>query len=305
MNRLPARLGALALLLGLAACGGRIVDHERLGDEHLAAGRYAQAMDEYRTAQRTQPVARVWAKLGGAALRAGDLPTATEAYGQLAAADPARQQEAARGLERVIRAAARGGGSAMLGAAIVALRRAAPDRPLSRLARSPAGLADLEAAEAVRVLPSALGMADRPEEVDRLLVSYGRALQVTTACEAATPIFRTALRRAPGDRLGAEAAEGLASCALQLGLDALAAGQAAMAEDWLGTAMLADASGPVGLRARIGLGEARLAQGDVLGAAIWWSTVVSAAGAPDSLTALATQRLNGLAAAGPPEEGRP
>jgi hypothetical protein len=60
----------------------------------------------------------------------------------------------------------------------------------------------------------------------------------------------------------------------------------------------ADPASPVGYRARIGWGDARLAQGDLLGAAIVWETVVSAAGAPDSLRRMARARISELGSAG-------
>ena len=293
------------VLSALAGCGGAAVDHERLGDGHYRAGRYQEAVAEYRTAQRTAPVAAVWGKLGAAALHAGDYATAVEAYQGLGLADQTRQQEAARGLERVLRAVARGGihAGTLRSSAIVALRRIAPDRPLARPALDPGTLTELGRAEAVSVLPSAISSADRGGEVDRLLVDYGRALEETTACDAATEAYRTVLRRAANSRLQAQARAGLGACALRLGLDALASDQAATAEEWLTTAVTVDTTGPISYRARIGLGEARLRQGDVLGAAVWWQSILSAAGVPDSLRQLAAGRLNSLAAAGPPESG--
>lgn len=294
--------------LGLTACGGSAVNHERLGDEHYGAGRFGDAQAEYRTAQRgAAPVPATWGKLGAAALHAGDLSAAVEAFRELGLADPTRQQEAARGLERVIRAARResGGNSAIVASAVVALRRVAPERALSRQALGPAGLEQLGHSEAARVLPAALGAADRSTDVDRLLIEYGKALEATTACDAATEAYRTVLRRGPGRSLRDQARRGLGACALRLGLDALHTEQHALAEDWLSTAVSADSTGPVGLRARVGLGDARLAQGDVLGAAIWWQTVLSLPGVPDSIYSLAADKLNALGAAGPPEgEGR-
>jgi tetratricopeptide (TPR) repeat protein len=282
------------------------VDHERLGDEHYREGRYPQALAEYRAAWPETTSPEAWGKLGAAALGAGDFATAVEAFEQLGLADPTRRQEAARGLERVIRAASRPGGrSAVAASAIVALRRVAPERPLARQVLGSTGLAELGREEALQVLPAALGSADRSGEVDRLLLEYARALETTTACEAAVEAYRTILRRGGGPRLRAEARGGLGGCALRLGLDALAADQAAVAEEWFTTAIAVDTAGPVGLRARLGLGEARLKQGDVLGAAIWYQSVLAMAQAPDSLRQLAAARLNALGGAVPPEGKRP
>lgn len=292
------------LLLTLAGCWSATADYERLGDQYYLNGEYGKALAEYQTALRTSGTPALQAKAGSAALRVGDLPAAVEAYLRLGLDDPTRQQEAARGLERVIRAAGRdGSGSVIQAAAMAAMRRAAPDRPLARAVLRPASLDGLGEQEAVAVLPAALGAADGARTVDRLLVQWGRALEATTACETATRVYRTVLRRSGEPGLRGEARTGLGNCALQLAMDAMGAGQAAQAEDWFSTALLADTVGPVSHRARIGLGDARRDQGDLLGAAIWWGSLLSSPGLSDSLRVEVTERLNSIAAAGPPAEG--
>jgi hypothetical protein len=59
-------------------------------------------------------------------------------------------------------------------------------------------------------------------------------------------------------------------------------------------------------QAMIGRGEARLLQGDLLGAALEWQAVVSSPGVPDSLAKAASDKLNALASADapPPSEER-
>ena len=291
--------GWLVVILG---CGGAIVDHEQLGDEAYRDGRFEAALAEYQTAQRSSPNPRIWAKAGAAGLQAGDLAAAVEAYLRLGLDDPTRQQEAARGLERAVRANTKAGGSeAVQAAAMVALRRAAPDRPLGRAVLRPTDFSKLGKEEAVSILPAALGAADGAQSVDRLLVTYGAALRSTTACDAATRAYRTALRRTSNPQLRSEAQAGLGSCALRLGLDAMETGQNVRAEDWFMTALIADTVGPVSHRARVGLGDTRLAQGDVLGAAIWWGGILASAGVPDSLAEMARNRLNRLADAEAPQ----
>ncbi len=291
----------LVLVLSVVACRGGTADHELLGDEFYTQGEFLKALAEYQTGVRARPDPVLWAKAGAAALRAGDLPAAIDAYLQLGLGDPTRQQEAARGLERVIRSASRAdSGSAIVGSAMVALRRAAPDRPISRAALRRAGAAALGHQEAVSILPAILAVADGAQAVDRLLVSYGRALESTTACEAATRAYRTAMRRASDTRLKGEAQVGLGACALQLGWDALDTDQPARAEDWFATALLADTVGPVSQRARLGLGDARSRNGDLLGAAMWWGGLLAMPNLSDSLRLLATERLNAIATAEPP-----
>ncbi len=299
--RLPLLL--LAAVAVLAGCPAAAADHERLGDRAYREERFADAMAEYRAAVRGGGRPRLWAKLGAAALGARDAAAAVNAFERLAGEDPTRVTEAAAGLERAAQLAERAGaaGTADLASAVRALRRVAPGRPLGRLARAPA--AGVGAAEAVALFPAALASAADRRAVDSLLVAYAGAQRVTTACESAARTYRTALRRVrePAQRRAAEA--GLAACALRLGLDALAAERADVAEAWFGEALRGGGASPEGWRARIGLGEARLLQGDVLGAALAWQAVISGESVPDSLVRLATLKLNALGSAEPPGAG--
>lgn len=284
----------------LAGCGLAAADHERLGDQAYAEGRYPEALSEYRAAERAGARPRVWAKLGAAALAARDFAAAVEAYSRLADEDPTRVTEAATGLERSALQAERGGaaGVGTIAAAVQALRVVAPGRPLGRFALPPAR--GLGRAEALGVLPAALASAGSARAVDSLLVAYGTAQRLTTACEDAARTFRTALRRVRDPELRITAQDGLMGCALQLGLDALAAQRGEQAERWFETVLVTRASSESGWRSRIGLGDARLLQGDVLGAAIAYQTVISATGVPDSLAQLASRRLNSLGGAAAP-----
>ena len=291
--------------VAMSGCGGAAADHDRLGDRHYREGRYGLALAEYRAAQRTTPRPEVWAKAGVAALRAGDAMAAVEAFERLGTEDPARVAEAARGLERAARLGMLAGqpGSPAVAAAVMAIRRLTPDRPLGRLAVS-SGWGDGGRRDATRMLPAAIAAAGGHESVDRLLMEYADGLRATTACESAVKIYRTALRRVGTAALRREARDGLAACALQLGLDAMAAERLDAAEQWLAEAAAADSTGPAGVQARIAWGAARLSQGDVLGAAIAWQAVASMPAAPDSLRQVATARLNSLGHAGPPDGGK-
>jgi tetratricopeptide (TPR) repeat protein len=285
-------------LLAILGCAGAAADHERLGDEHYRGGRYDLALAEYQATQRSTPVPAVWAKLGAAALAVRDGQAAVDAYRQLAEAEAPRAAEAARGLERAARLTGPTGkpDERVGAAALAALRGVAPGRPLGRLAA--AGALDGPAPDLVAVMPAAIAAAPPGGAVDELLVRYGAGLRRTTACDAAVRVYRSALRRSREPRLRAEAATGLGHCALRMGLDAMAGDRAELAEQWFAQATAVDSASPVALRARIGWGDARLRQGDVLGAAIAWQAVITAAGAPDSLVRIAVERLNGLANAG-------
>ncbi|HEV8149458.1 MAG TPA: hypothetical protein VGP61_04675 [Gemmatimonadales bacterium] len=293
------RIGLLLVALLPLACPGAASDHERLGDRAYREGRYAVAVAEYDAALKPHGGARLLAKLGSAALHTGELLRAIEAFAALKVADGSRAAEAAAGLERAAELAARAGQTqvATLAAAVRALRVVAPGRPLGRFGVAPA--AGLEVSEALVALPPALASASSSRTVDSLLLAYGEAQRVTTACEAATHSYGAVLRRSRDAGLRATAAQGVANCALRLGLDALAGEQEQTAEQWFERVRSALPATPFAWRAAIGLGDARLKQGDVLGAAVAYQSVISASSVPDSLLKLATEKLNALSAAPP------
>jgi tetratricopeptide (TPR) repeat protein len=289
----------LLLAVVLGGCTSAAADHERLGDRAYREGHFVGAVAEYRAAVNGHGGARLYAKLGSAALHNRELPTAIEAFTALKEADPSRAAEAAAGLERAAALAARGGEAqrTQLAAAVRALRSVAPGRPLNRFGLSSA--AGLEANEALAALPAALASASNGRAVDSLLLAYGEAQMVTTACEAATHTFGVVMRRSRDSGLRSIAAQGAGACALRLGLDALAGEQSEVAERWLEAAISAAPGTPFAWRAAIGLGDARLKQGDAIGAAVAYQSVLSAASVPDSLTKLASDKLNALSAAPP------
>jgi tetratricopeptide (TPR) repeat protein len=291
--------GLLLLALLPGACSGAAADHERLGDRAYREGRYPAAMAEYDAAAKHHGGARLLAKLGSAALHDGEIAKAIEAFTALKAVDGSRAAEAAAGLERAAELAARGGRAqvANLAAAVRALRVVAPGRPLGRfdLAQAVA----LDPSEALLALPAAFASASNGRMVDSLLVAYGEAERVTTACEAATHTFGAVLRRTRDGGLRATAAQGVGACALRLGLDALSAEQQEAAEQWFEKVRIAAPATPLAWRAAIGLGDARLKQGDALGAAVAYQSVLSAGSVPDSLLKLATEKLNALSTAPP------
>lgn len=295
----------LLVALSLAGCAKAAADHERLGDHAYREGRFSQAIAEYRAAQKSGGRARIWAKLGSAALHERDLGAAVLAFTQLEAADHSRSAEAAAGLERAARMAERAGDVEMvnLAAAVRSLRIAAPGRPLGRFAMAP--LTGLPAMEALGLLPAALASATDGRAVDSLLLAVGAAQRVTTDCEGASRTLKTVLRRTRDNGLRKAASQSMSVCAVRLGLDALASQQPEAAEHWFEEALTAAGASPWGWRASVGLGDARLGQGDVLGAALAYQSVMSAAAAPDSLVKMATLKLNALGSASPPAtEGR-
>src|SRR5207253_11349015 len=149
-RRVATRAVVPALLVAALAAGCGAGDHERLGDRAYGQARFPEALAEYRAVLRGRHRAGVWAKVGAAALHAGEVRESAEAYRRLADQDLTRAAEAAEGLEGVARAAERAGNTDVLREVVIDMQ--------------------------------AIAAATAPETVDSLLILYGRALQATAGC---------------------------------------------------------------------------------------------------------------------------
>ena len=217
----------------LAACG-RSRDAERQGDASYAAGRFAAAATAYEQAATPGAPGRVLAKLGQAALRAGELDLAVRAWRRLGEEDPSSRLEAADGLELSMRAAERAGRSDAGRAAASALRALAPERP--------SGWADEGAVpgQAGRdELVLRLATATEPRVVDSLLLAFGERAETDGDWETALGAYRGVARRGePGlVQLGRI---GVATTATRLGGRSLGEGQPAEAVQYFREALAAD-----------------------------------------------------------------
>ena len=280
----------LAVLLVGIGCGQ--ADTERRGDEAYAQGRYGEALATYRSLSAEESEPRVLAKVGAAALRAGQLREATEAYLRLAGEDPTRGREAAAGLQGVVTAAERSGAADVLQDAVLGLQTIAPDAVPGRFALVLAHNEGAEPEELVSLLPGAIAAADDQATVDSLLLSYGRALEVTAGCGQALLQYRAVARRAQDSALRSAARARTGECALTQGLKAQRAGRQEDAVLWFAEASRADSSSVTGRRALVSLGDLRLFQGDTLAAALAFQTAVSASGTErDSIGDVARIRL--------------
>ena len=290
------RLGLCGALLVLVACGPS-GGPEGLGDRSYAEGRYQEALAAYAPLAETTPSPRLWAKVGAAALRLGQLREATAAYQSLAEIAPERADEAAEGLELVIVAAERRRDEVALEEAVAALRAVAPAYPLGRHAlnlmqvvNGPVSPSDFAAA---------LAVAADARTVDSLLVRQASALAGTGECGEAVPLYQSALRRS--GRLGNPAAEaGLVDCFFRLGAAQLTSAPDS-AEIWFRSAAGMDSTTPLGRSAMLGLGDARVRQGDIIGAALAYQTVLSSGTRSDSLSTVAAAKLNALVSAEAPD----
>ncbi|MEP6571170.1 MAG: hypothetical protein ABJD11_00690 [Gemmatimonadota bacterium] len=278
------------------ACGHAAADHDGLGDAAYGRADYPTALAEYHAAAKSGAAAPLLARIGAAALHTGDLREAADAYRRLAALDPTRRNEAAAGLDRVARAADRLNDSAALLSAILTLRSIAPDRVTGRQALGLVRSGKLEPADLVGAMPFALAAAGDGDLVDSLLNAYAGALQETTDCEAAADGFQAVLRRASEPRIRIVASRGVSECALTLGREALELREPEKAILWFQRGATADSASDTGRLSLLGLGDARLSQGDLVGAAIAFQSA-ALRDAADSIGTVATQRLNALSTA--------
>ncbi len=280
------RFAPLLLLLACQATGG-----EREADEAYAARRYAEAYAGY---LRIGPDAGpgVWAKAGAAAMAAGLLDSAAAAYARLAADDPTRRREALEGLDRTGRLAVRMDNRPALRRVIQAIRQVDTERPVGRLALPLLRAGGLPDAEAVQLLPAALAAAPDPDAFDELLLAYAEALDRSGDCVGAAEAYRGFLRRHAQPAARPDVHAKLARCAFTAGVAALGEQRAIDAERWLLIAA-ADSASPLGRMALLPLGDARLAQGDPIAAAIVWQRALRAEDG-DSIGREAARRIRAL-----------
>jgi tetratricopeptide (TPR) repeat protein len=290
------------LVAGLLACTRSAANHEELGDRAYAAGSYADALAEYQLGRKaTAGSATLLAKLAAAAMHAEDYELAAESYRELAKRDRSRAEEAADGLDRVARAALGANDRTALASALTGLREVAPRRPLGRYV----ALAALDAvergdtAEAKALLPVAAASAVDATRADSLLFVYGMTLVRVRDCSTAVRVFEGVVRRQRAAAVVESAREGLGLCALVEGQIALEQGRPADAEGWFRRATAPGASLDVVRGAFLGLGDVRLAQGDIPGAMESYQQALTGGTPGDTISQRAQEKLNALGKASP------
>ena len=291
-----------ALLILTCACTRSASDHEELGDRAYAAADYRSALAEYQLGLKAHAgSASLDAKLGAAALHTQDYFAAAEAYRALARDDRSRVDEAADALERVVRAALGTNDRGALASALTGMREIAPSRPLGRYAT----LAALDAvdrgdtATALALLPVATAASADPARADSLLYLYGMALVRVRDCTTAVSVFEGVIWRKRAPVVVESAREGLGLCALVEGQLALEKGQPADAEDWFRRATAPGASPDVVRAAFLGLGDVRLAQGDIAGALESYQQALVGGTPGDTIAQRAQEKINSLGKAEP------
>lgn len=293
---------ATVLVLVTMACTRSAANHEDLGDRAYAAGSYADALAEYQLGRKSNAgSATLLAKLGAAAMHAEDYELAADAYRSLGRRDRSRADEAADGLDRVARAALAANDRTALASALTGLREVAPRRPLGRyVVRAALDAVDrADTAEAVALLPVAAASAVDAARADSLLFVYGITLVRVRDCSTAVRVFEGVIRRQRAPVVVERAREGLGLCALVEGQIALEHGRPAEAEDWFRRATAPGASPDVVRAAFLGLGDVRLAQGDVAGAMESYQQALAGGTPGDTVSQRAQEKLNALGKAEP------
>jgi len=293
---------ATVLLLASLACTRSAANHEELGDRAYAVGKYADALAEYQLGRRANAgSAELLAKVAAAAMHAEDFERAAESYRSLASRDRSRTEEAADGLDRVARAALAANDRTALASALTGLREVAPRRPLGRYVV----LAAMDAvdrgdtAEAAALLPVAAASAADAARADSLLFAYGRTLVRSKDCSNAVRVFEGVIRRQRAAVVVESAREGLGLCTLVEGQRALEQGRPADAEAWFRRATAPGASPDVVRAAFLGLGDVRMAQGDLPGAMESYQQALIGGTPGDTISQRAQEKLNALGKAEP------
>jgi hypothetical protein len=282
-------LARAALLLSgvgaIAGCGAG-PSPEDLGDAAFAKGNWAAAVAEY---SRAGTGSQVMAKRAEANLAANQLVEASVSWLALSR-DPDRTGEAAAGLVRTAQAAERSGHAAALVMSIAGLRAVAPTWPVGRLALAVDLTEDATPDEVLMMVPAKLSAGATGMAADDLLLRLARVERDQRRCHLAEPLLAALTRRAQPP-VSDEAAGELAGCELQAGLAALNDGDLLTAYGKFEAAARRDGMGTNGRRALIGLGDIHMQQGDPIAATLAWRAVASAIVSPDSVTALALERL--------------
>lgn len=301
------RFGVIALV-AVVACGRSAADHEALGDQEYAAGSYQDALAEYQLGLKANPEnSGLHAKTGAAALHTGNAGLAVVEYRALGVSDRSRVDEAADGLERAARLAQLTQDHATLASAVGALRALAPGRPLGQYARAALGdaLTRGDAGDALNLLPIAIATTGDPVVADSLLFLYGQAQARNKACDTASEAFNAVLERKHNRNVEDDARAGLAACDLVTAQNLLAQGKPVDAEPWFSRATAPEAAADVSRMAWIGLGDVRLAQGDVPGALEAYQSALTGAAPGDSISVMAQSKIAALGrATTPPDSHR-
>jgi hypothetical protein len=151
-----------------------------------------------------------------------------------------------------------------------------------------------DAQDALALLPGAIAAAGDGRTADSLLYLYGAAGVRAQSCSTAVPAFETVLRRQREPAVVDRAREGISQCSLVEGQLALQRGEPATAEDLFRRATAPGAPVDVARAAFLGLGDVRLALGDLVGAMESYQQALVGGVAGDTIAQRAREKLNAL-----------
>jgi tetratricopeptide (TPR) repeat protein len=287
---------AAAAVACLGASCRTAADHERLGDRRYAEGAYLDALAEYRLAMRRRdPSLELRGKLALAALHAGALAEAAQAWREMAASDPSAAVEAADGLDRVARLADVARDIVALRTAVKGLRELAP----GRLALLGAGLGPgLGTVEDPDLVLAAAGQRGRA--ADSLLAVWADLMARAGQCDLAARAWEGLLRRAAPAALQRTSRSGLAGCAVEAGRAALGDGRLAAAESSFQAAVAIGIPDSVVRTAWLLIGDARWAGGDTTGAIEAYGKAIAGGHEDSPIVQRAQEQLRRLLGESPP-----
>ncbi|MGH7606247.1 MAG: tetratricopeptide repeat protein, partial [Gemmatimonadales bacterium] len=156
-----------------------------------------------------------------------------------------------------------------------------------------------DTAAAAVLLPVAAASASDLGRADSLLFVYGMLLVRSRECGAAVPVFEGVLRRQRAPAVIEGAREGLGLCTLIEGQLALERGRPGEAEGWFRRATAPGGAVDVVRAAFLGLGDVRLAQGDIAGALESYQQAMIGGTPGDTISQRAQEKLNALGKAEP------
>ena len=284
---------SLAIVVALASGCSR-TGLERSADGAYANGRFAEAYAAY-MAIAGDAGGDIWLKTSAAARGAGRPDLAVAALESFAGSSPARRAEAADGIEQIMLAAELSRDATALRIGLAAYQRLAPGRPVGRQVLALMRVAPIAPDEAVGWLPAALAGAPGRTVFDTLLLRYAAALEDAGSCGEALAAYESVIRRRADSARRSAATRGVARCGLALGATAMRSGDAIAADRWFTRVADADPRSSAGRRALIGLGDARVAQGDTIAAVIAWQRAADAGRSGDSIGVMAARRVRAAA----------
>src|SRR5216110_2620900 len=181
----------------------------------------------------------------------------------------------------------------------------APGSSTIALAVSPRSAASSAAnrgatASAIVLLPGAIAAAGDARMADSLLFVYGMAAVRARDCATAVPAFEGVIRRQREPAVADRAREGLGLCSLVEGQQLLEKGKPSEAEDWFRRATAPGSPADVVRGAFLGLGDVKLAQGDVAAALESYQQALAGGTPGDTITQRAHEKINALGKADAP-----